>query len=115
MSDSLRLSRPDHGDVPGEPGRRDLVGFTNRLSHQLRTGERGRLLGDEARRNEVDAGYAAGVLPMKPPPLLGGEGGLPSGVDHLGDRDHFETCGLGDCESGATDYRRWSATEGRAK
>ncbi len=37
LSDSLRLSRPDHGDDPAVLDRRDIVAFTNRLAYKQRT------------------------------------------------------------------------------
>jgi integrase len=39
LSQSLRLSRDDGGDYPAALGRGDIVAFTDRLAHQVRTGE----------------------------------------------------------------------------
>jgi integrase len=39
LSQSLRLARDDGGHDPAALGREDIVAFSNRLAHQLRTGE----------------------------------------------------------------------------
>jgi hypothetical protein len=39
LSASLHLSRTDHGDLPRELSRRDIVALTNRFAHRQRTGE----------------------------------------------------------------------------
>ena len=39
LSDSLRLTRGDHGEEPAALDRRDIVDFVNRQAHRQRTGE----------------------------------------------------------------------------
>ncbi|WP_030196369.1 hypothetical protein [Streptomyces sp. NRRL S-87] len=39
LSDSLRLQRPDRGEVPARWGRADIVGFINRMGHLTSTGK----------------------------------------------------------------------------